>query len=428
MHRLVLFFSFFVATLHAKPLSINISAKNAILINAETGAVLFEKNGEELCFPASITKIATALYVIEKKGNSLQETAVATQDDLKKVLAADRQSLHSNHPIYRLETSSSLMHIRVGERLSIETLLYGLLLCSANDAANVLARHISGNVPQFMNEVNQFLVDHGITHTRLYTPHGLHYHQQVTTASDMAKIAQLGLKNPLFRKIVKTVEFQKPESNMQKPSVLRQTNRLLKSGQFYYSKAIGIKTGHTAASGFTLVAAAEDKERTLIAVILNAASSENRFKDAITLFDKAFAEKKIHRVLLNKEFDFFHLQIPEGESTLEAALGDNLEIDYFPSEEVVLKTWVDWDHITLPVSRNQEVGRLHLVNALDVDVKIVPIYATHELRQKPFYYFFEKVKELYQTQYVKALLHIVYFIGFMIVMAFLMRVKKRRAS
>jgi D-alanyl-D-alanine carboxypeptidase (penicillin-binding protein 5/6) len=121
-----------------------------------------------------------------------------------------------------------------------------------------------------MTQLNDYVKRLGCTSTTFYNPHGLHHPKQQTTAYDLAVITQDALKNPVFREMVATVRYTRPKTNKQEPSTLVQTNRLLRTGPFYYPKAIGVKTGYYSLAGNNLVAAAKDGERTLIAVVLKA--------------------------------------------------------------------------------------------------------------------------------------------------------------
>src|SRR3990167_1013112 len=122
----------------ADPLHCNIQAPIAILINADNGKILYAKNADTLCYPASTTKIATALYALHQKGHNLEEKGSSSFESLATVSSPIRRT-SGKHPSYRLEFGGTHMGIKVGEELSLKTLLYGLLLQSGNDAANVLA-------------------------------------------------------------------------------------------------------------------------------------------------------------------------------------------------------------------------------------------------------------------------------------------------
>ncbi len=344
-----------IFTLEAKPLSVKVSAPSAILINSETGAILYEKEIHQKRFPASTTKIATAFYVLEKKGESLHERVAAGDDALMTVPATIRLS---NHPSYRLEVRGTSARIRPGEVMTLSTLLYGLLLPSGNDAANVLAEAVSGNIDCFMQELNLFLKGHGISQTQFTNPHGLHCDNHWTTAYDMAQITRLALKHPVFRQIVKTARFSKPQSEQ----AFMQSNRLLREGPYFYSKAIGVKTGYTSRAGYNLVGAATHEGRTLIAVLLNCPENHDRFRDAIKLFEAAFSEKKTSRTLFAQGHDRFIYQIRGGTCPLQAALKEDAILEYYPAEEPYFRAEIEWRFKSLPVAQGDLVGHLKCID------------------------------------------------------------------
>ncbi len=264
---LAIFFFAAASSFAGERLKSDITSPSAILINAETGAVLYEKNAHVPSFPASTTKIATALYALAKKGDCLGQVISATHEAVAAVSPAVRRT--KKHPPHRLEFGGSHMGLKVGEELTFHTLLHGLMVASANDAANLIGEYVSGSVPKFMEEVNLYLKRIGCNETIFFTPHGLPHAEHKTTAYDLARMTQVAMKHPVFREIVRTVRYTKKESNKQPETVLVQTNALLKPGSpHHYPKAIGVKTGYTVSAGHNLVAAAEDGSRSLIVVIM----------------------------------------------------------------------------------------------------------------------------------------------------------------
>ncbi len=380
--------------LQAKPLKTDVSVPIAVLINAETGAVLFEKNAHLVMQPASITKIATALYALERKGNNLDFLITASQDAVGAIPEKTRMANPLKYPPYRLEVGGTHIGIKVGEVLSFRTLLYGLMLCSGNDAANVIAEYVSGNIGKFAEELNAFLKKNGITTTTFHNAHGLPYPDHVTTAYEMAKITALAMKNPTFREIVKTVRYTRPQTNKQPESYLLQSNKLLKSGTSFYPKAIGVKTGYSSLAGLNLVAAAEHEGRVLIAVLLNGQDIYQRYRDAIGLFETAFSEVKTTRTLFTKEYDHFSIPIKGGKIPLEAALLEDLKITYYPSEEPNFKTVLHWNKSQMPIVKNQLVGEIRVISDTNILLKTAPIYASRDVPKTTWF----RLKEIFSDQ------------------------------
>lgn len=381
VRRLAILLSCFASVLWGKPLKVEVSAPSALLMNAETGAILYAKNIHERQYPASITKIATAVYVLEKKGQELDKIAEASAHALKIIPAHLRQVPGSEHPSYRLEYDGTKMGIHPGEQLSLKDLLNGLLLASGNDAANVLAEYVSGSIEQFVVDLNRYLQDHGMRETHFSNPHGLHHHEHWTTAYDMALMTRLALKHAAFREIVKATKYECPPSNLQPTRFLVQHNRLVKPGNaHFYPKAIGVKTGYVAKAGHTFVGAATHEGRTLIAVLLNCAESEHRFRDSIKLFEAAFREKLIVRTLFAKESDRFSRQVTGAKVSLDAVLKDDLILNYYPAEEPAFRAEIAWNSCKFPKA-GQNVGSLRLVAEEGEMIRELPLFAVHDVHQ-----------------------------------------------
>jgi len=343
-------------------------------MNAGTGAILYEKNMHQPHYPASITKIATALYALNKVPGDLQVMIAADQDCVGTVTEEALRKSRYTLPAYLLIPGGSHIGIKKGEILSLQDLLYGMMLASGDDAANVIAKYAGGTVPQFMEEVNRYIRKIGCRNTVFYNPHGLHHPKQLTTAYDMAILTCEALKNPKFREIVKTVSYKRPKTNKQEASNLVQTNRLLRKGPYHYPKAIGVKTGYYSIAGSTLVAAACDGERTLIAVLLKTQERKDIFNDAKMMFETAFNQPKIQRVLFYKGPQAFVFENGNIPIKIGTYLKQDVALDYYPAEEPQVTCVLSWDEqVSLPVEKDQHVGDL-LVRAHGKTVSAHPLY------------------------------------------------------
>lgn len=363
--------------LHAKSLQVDVHAKSAIVMNLDTGAVLYEKNAYAAAFPASITKIATALYILEAKRLDLSTMATVSAESIKiKSPKKDGSQL----PPYWLEIDGTRMGLIKDEKISIEALLHGLMLVSANDAANVLAETMSGSVPVFMNELNQYLSSIGCRSTRFVNPHGLHQSEHMTTAYDMCLIARKAMGNPKFREIVSKLDYLKPSTNKHPEEHLKQFNHLLRPGRFFYPKAIGIKTGYTSHAQNNLVTAAEQDGRTLVAVLLGCEKRDDRYEDAKTLFETAFAEQKIHHTFFSGNENYSR-PVEGACSSLQAALTHEVAIDYYPSEEPEnIKAQICWRVPRLPIQKGAEVAEMRLVDGKGNVIRTAPLVAKEEVK------------------------------------------------
>ena len=338
-------------------LDLEVSAKSAILMNADSGAILFEKHSHIPSFPASTTKVATALFVLES-GVDLTQMATVSSEALKPRPLKDRDHL----PSYWLDSDGTMMGLKRGEELSLESLLHGLVLISGNDAANVIAETVGITVPSFMAMLNEYLQSIGCKNTQFSNPHGLTHPEHFTTAFDMALIAKRAIKVPKFRQIVTTLKYTKPQTNKQPESEIRLTNALMRpKSKFYYPKAIGIKTGFTSASKHTLVAAAEHEGRTLVAVVLGCEKSEDRYIDAKKLFEAAFSQTREKRRLIGQE-NIFIREIADSTVSLQATVAEDLVIEYFPAEEPKCKAAVHWIARSVPIYKGEKVGEVHILD------------------------------------------------------------------
>ncbi len=358
-------------------LKISVSAGSGILINAKTGAVLWAKNPHAKKYPASIAKIATVAYFLEKtKGQGLDRLIDPPRECLFAVSPTER--LQGRHPSYRLETHGSSMGIQNGEQLSIEDLLHGALIQSGNDACNVLSHVASGNISAFLEELNAYLQALGLKNTTLVNPHGLFHKDQVTSAYDMALLAKRAMENPLFRSIVCKQSYPRPKTSKQAAMMMSQHNALLKPGPYYYPKATGIKTG-TASFGKTLVASAEDEKRSLIAVLLDCKDAKQRFRDAIALFDAAFEEKEMVRTLFAKGSDTFTTEVFGGKHPVKGRLFNDLQLSFYPSEESEIKALLEWEALQMPIREGDRVAEIRLLNERGQVVKSAPLFAMEDV-------------------------------------------------
>ncbi|WP_019003901.1 D-alanyl-D-alanine carboxypeptidase family protein [Cohnella laeviribosi] len=256
----------------------------AVLIDAKTGTILYEKNADTRLYPASITKIATGIVAIES--SNIKDTVKVSKEA-------------------RYEEGTRVF-LAEGEEVTLENLLYGLLVNSGNDAATAIAEYIDGSKEQFAIRMNEFVRDKvGVTQTHFTNPHGLPDPNHYTTARDMAFIAKYAMKNDLFRQIVSTKT--KPWTGKEWKSELVNHNKLLWS----YEGANGIKNGYTNAAGFTLVSSARRGDTELIGVILKASSNNELYADMTELLDYGFENFESRLVMAKGEQKSFNINQKE---------------------------------------------------------------------------------------------------------------------
>lgn len=248
--------------------SIDISSPKAILMDAETGQVLYSKNAHTVSYPASITKIMTA------------------------ILALERGNLSDYVPISRKASyiDGSRIYLLEGEKVTLEHVLFGLLLESGNDAAIAIAEYIAGSVEEFAVMMNDKAVQLGTKNTNFTNPSGLPDPEHVTSAYDMALIAGHAMTLPRFREIVSTVRYIIPETNMQDTRYLYNGNRLIKNTSHKYEGANGIKTGYTTAANHCFVGSAQRDRKEFITVILSEPNNNTLWDNTTKLLDFAFED------------------------------------------------------------------------------------------------------------------------------------------
>lgn len=267
---------------------------NNILMDAETGNVLFEKNGYSKIYPASTTKVLTAILVLENL--SLEEKVIASQKAINSV------------PI-----GSSVMGIKQGEIFSVENLLYGLILPSGNDAAIVLAEAVSGNVDNFVTLMNSKASEIGCLNTHFSNPHGFYDEYHYSTPYDMALILKYAMKYDEFRKIAQTKSWELPITNKTDTTrILKNNNRLLdKNYSIFYPYALGGKTGYTIESRGTYIGYAKKDDKLLIVGNFDGSQNINgknaRFLDAISLCDYGFLNYDKEKIVSKDLFNFIFI-------------------------------------------------------------------------------------------------------------------------
>ena len=230
--------------------------------------VLYSKNADQKRYPASTTKIMTALLTLENVSN-LDETVTSEAVDFENVTA-----------------DSSNAGILLGEQVTVRDLLYALMLPSANEAAYMLARHVGGSWEQFVDMMNDRAAELGCTGTHFCNPCGLHEEDHYTTAHDLYLIAKEAMKDVTFRDIVSTVQHRMAKTNLHEERIIYTTNQLIFSSfqPWSYANCVGIKTGHTSQAGNCFVGYAEYGDAKLFSVVLGCSDSSKEYPSVAASF------------------------------------------------------------------------------------------------------------------------------------------------
>ena len=264
-------------------------ARAALLVDVGTGEILYAKNMHAKNYPASITKVMTALLVLEAADAG--------------ALRLDQEITARASAFEGLASDGSTANIKAGETMTVENLLNCLLIVSANEAANILAEAVSGSVADFVARMNARAAALGCADTHFVNPSGLHDDEHYTSAWDVYLITREALGHEAFAAIVARKSYTVPETNVSKARELHSTNYLISTWRavgYYYADARGVKTGSTPEAGYCLVANAVRGGRELISVVLGAervtredgVTVTRSFSETIRLFDHGFDDFK----------------------------------------------------------------------------------------------------------------------------------------
>lgn len=301
----------------------SVSAASAILVDAESGRVLYEKDVNTRRLIASTTKLMTALVAVESLDDLSGEVTIEPEDT---------------------QAEGSSLYLKVGEKLTTETLLYGLLLNSGNDAALALARYCAGDVETFVGWMNQKALSLGMTNTHFENPNGLNNDAHYSTASDMAILGIACMENRTVAKIVAT------RSITLGTRTFVNHNKLLSQ----YKGCVGMKTGYTQAAGRTLVSAARQGEQLLICVTLN---DPDDWKDHAALFDYGF--ETFPRQILSRRDKPFRILPVSGSLVPMVGVSTSADVYYPLSGEDRVRAEVQLPaSVAAPVEKRETAGML----------------------------------------------------------------------
>lgn len=306
-----------------------IGAQSAILIDYSTGQILYDKNMNNRYGPASTTKIMTALITLEK------------------CKLTDKVTVGKNPPY----EDGSKIYLLEGETLTVEQLLYAMLLESANDAALALAEHIGGSKAGFAEIMNNKARELGCKNTNFTNPNGLYDAKHYTSAYDLALITMEAMKNPIFNKMISTVSYKITPTNKQKQTrYLHNHNKLLYSPRYKYVGADGVKTGYTIKTRHTFVGSASRGGRRLVSVILM--DQQQAYDDVKKLFDYGFSNYTSRKI------------VSRGDNISSIGItNSNIKIPVYAEKDVFLSVPVDKKEpfdVKKDIVLNQSLTSLHV--------------------------------------------------------------------
>lgn len=337
--------------------ALGVSAKSAIVLDGDQGQVLWEKNADQQSLIASTTKIMTALVVLEHA--DLQETVTVAPEAVG------------------IEGSS--MYLKAGEELTVEDLLYGLMLSSGNDAAVALSIHVSGSPEEFAKLMNEKVQELGLEHTHFANPNGLDSEENYATARSLGLLTVAAMKNDSFRTIVSTKKYNCAEHFM------TNHNKLL----WQYEGAVGVKTGFTKQAGRILVGSAERDGRRLVSVTINAPSD---WSDHKQMLDYGFTCYTPETIVTQGQQVGFAEVLSGTEDQIPLVATEDVTFFMLSGETPELQVETE-QFIYAPVAQGQALGtlRVYVGDRLISEQTVLAGAATEQLPEEPG--FWDKVKE-----------------------------------
>lgn len=381
------------------PADPDIQAKAALLVDANTGNIVYAKNEHQELYPASLTKIMTALLVLEAVDSGK--------------LSLDQQ-LTASDSITQLDADGSSAGIKVGEVMTVEQLLYCMLVVSANEACVILAEAVSGDVDTFVDAMNEKAKALGCENTHFVNPTGLHDSQHYTSAWDLYLITQEAMKHEDFMRICDTGDITLPATNLSEARSLHSTNYLIsvwRSRGYYNTDAHGVKTGSTDAAGHCLVSSASKGSLSFISVMLGCEQlhlegNEIRtmsFYETNRLFDWAFDNFAYQTVLTSDEIlkevavslsKIDHVTVHPAED-VEVLLPKGLAAEDL-ERTITLKS----DPVEAPISAGDVLGTVTL-SYDGTDYATVDLLALNDVEASRILTFWRDVKAFFSQTAVK---------------------------
>lgn len=430
----VLFLSTGVQTVSASyKVSFQVYSDTVFLINTDTGTVLYEKNPDKKIYPASLTKIMTAIIAIEAV-KDLENTIVTAPPYIFDELVG---------------ANASHADIRQNEEVRMIDLLYALILPSACEAGSIIADYVGGgSIPAFIQMMNDKAKALGAVNTNFTNAHGLHDPEQLTTARDMAIISQYAMSLPIFEKICTTVNYELPATNKHdKPRTYPHSNyminKIYKEGRYYYAPIRGIKTGSIPEVGKNLASTATNNGYNYLLITMGAPdydSDGNRwptgtnkaFEDAKALYEWAFANFTQKKILKEKDIiDEIPVAMGSGQDyvTLVASKDINALLPNDVQSTAIQKNRTLAKDVTAPVAQGTVLGQLELKLSGET-IAIVPLIASEDVKRNEMVFLLNTFKDFF-FQPIVIVLVLTLLLLILLYMAFMLRykqLKRRRAA
>ncbi len=359
MRKLFVITIFFIFLFSLSVNANEISAQSAVLLDAHSGRILFEKNSKQQLPMASTTKIMTGLLACES----------GKMDKYVKVSP------------FASGTEGSSLWLKPGEKLKLHDLTYGLMLKSGNDAAVAISEFLAGNSEAFALMMTQRAKEIGATNTSFKNPHGLDDENHYTTAYDLALITREAMKNKLFAKIVSTKTYTIPNPNENWDRALKNHNKLL----WRFDGCIGVKTGYTKRCGRCLVSYAERNGEELICVTLNAPDDWN---DHTYLLNYGFENYNCKNIAQKNDVAYELLYDRENNRKVKLLYSENYKIAIKDNDKIT--TEIQTDVLKIPSEKGTAAGKI-IVYCNDSKISEIPLITASDVKKITFIH---KIKKL----------------------------------
>ena len=324
-----------------------IQAPNLILAETNTGRILYERNADEKIYPASLTKLMTAILVIENC--ELDEIVTVSED-----------------AVFSVPSGYVNANLQVGEEITVEDLLYVMLIPSANDAANALAEHVGGSIESFSTMMNSRAKELGCNNSNFTNPSGLHQEEHFTTTRDLFLISQKAMENKLIEKILGTITYTLPSTNKytNAPRTFITTNYMIRKSltKYYYDYCVGAKTGYTSEAKNCVVEFAKKDGIELTAIVMgeNAKVKGQKFLDAKIMFEYVFENYENKKVATKNEI-YEKIKIPNGTKetrNLDILYKNNVNILKLKDNSEEIDKQVEYTKLIAPIQKGEIVGKI----------------------------------------------------------------------
>lgn len=388
-----------------------------MLINLDDDShpVVAQKNQDMIKYPASLTKIVTAIVTLEK------------EPDLSREVTVSRNAIESLYG-----TGAQVAGLEIGDTITIEQLLYLTMVHSACDACQVLGEAVSGTVEAFVQEMNDWALSVGCENTHFVNPDGLHDENHYTTASDMAKITLKALENEMFDKIASTVHYEYNGTNFY------HTNLMLQSGflSYYYPYAKGIKTGSTEQAGYCVITKASKGGYNYLAIVLDAPiemidgyKTKCSFVDAGTLFEWAFNSLK-YETVVHKNDIAYEVPVKDGKDadTVQLVIKDDVSTLVPASLDpsgVMIKAIDPPETLNAPVMKDDVICKAEIIYA-DKTIATVDLVAAKTVELSTFLKIINALKRFFTNKIVIAVFLLLLICAVAYVVIFVNRLYKDR--